>query len=138
MGHTIAGAREAGGPASGHSVGGVGKGLQPRLLSSLFRSHPRVSSPLLQSGLLVPLLVQVPVHTRVSKAKQENPVISLKIAGMYIANSCSPQQNVSLLGYNDLIGRNILDRNVCCLLCRGGSVTGVRVNPRKIVCIFAR
>ena len=57
---SIAGAGQAGRPAGHHCVGTVGQSLQPWLLGSLLRSNSRLTSPLLQSGLLVPLLVEVP------------------------------------------------------------------------------
>ena len=73
---SIAGAGQAGRPAGHHCVGTVGQSLQPWLLGSLLRSNSRLTSPLLQSGLLVPLLVEVPAHSAVrERDKQENPVL---------------------------------------------------------------
>ena len=61
-----AGAGQPGGPAGGHcgaavgGVGGVGQSLQSRLLGGLLRPSCGLASSLLDSGLLVPLLVQIP------------------------------------------------------------------------------
>ena len=52
--------------------------------------------------------------------------------------SLLPQQNVGLLSHNNLISRNILHRDVSCLLGRRGPVTSVGIDPGKIVRIFAR
>ena len=62
----IAGAGQTGGAAGGHcrfavgGVGGVGQSLQSRLLGGLLRPSCGLASSLLDSGLLVPLLVQIP------------------------------------------------------------------------------